>query len=30
MGAAWRDDRITKNGEDWNGAAHWDCNGEKG
>lgn len=30
MGAAWRDDRITKNGEDWNGAAHWVCNSEKG
>jgi hypothetical protein len=30
MGAAWRDDRITKDGEDWNGAAHWVCNGEKG
>jgi len=25
MGAAWRDDRITKDGEDWNGAAHWVC-----
>ena len=30
MGAAWRDDRISKDGEDWNGAAHWVCNGEKG
>lgn len=30
MGAAWRDDRITKDGADWNGAAHWICNGEKG
>jgi len=30
MGAAWRDDRITKDGEDWNGAAHWVCNGERG
>jgi hypothetical protein len=30
MGAAWRDDRIVKDGEDWNGAAHWTCNGEKG
>jgi hypothetical protein len=30
MGAAWRDDRITKGGEDWNGAAHWVCNSEKG
>lgn len=30
MGAAWRDDRITKDGEEWNGAAHWICNGERG
>jgi hypothetical protein len=30
MGAAWRDDRITKDGQDWNGAAHWACNSEKG
>lgn len=30
IGAAWRDDRITKNGEDWNGAAHWVCNVKKG
>jgi len=30
MGAAWRDDRIVKDGEDWNGAAHWVCNGVKG
>lgn len=30
MGAAWRDDRIFKDGQDWNGAAHWTCNGEKG
>lgn len=30
MGAAWRDDRIFKDGEDWNGAAHWVCNGERG
>jgi hypothetical protein len=30
MGAAWRDDRITKDGADWNGAAHWVCNGVKG
>jgi hypothetical protein len=30
MGAAWRDDRITKGGEDWNGAAHWVCNSQKG
>ena len=30
MGAAWRDDRITKDGQDWNGAAHWVCNGARG
>lgn len=30
MHAAFRDDRITKNGQDWNGAAHWVCNGERG
>lgn len=30
MGAAFRDDRITKDGQDWNGAAHWVCNGERG
>ena len=30
MGAAWRDDRILKDGADWNGAAHWTCNVEKG
>jgi hypothetical protein len=30
MHAAFRDDRITKDGEDWNGAAHWVCNGERG
>lgn len=30
MGAAWRDDRITKDGQEWNGAAHWVCNGERG
>ena len=30
MGAAWRDDRITKDGQDWNGAAHWMCNSERG
>lgn len=30
MGAAWRDDRIEKDGQPWNGAAHWVCNGEKG
>ena len=30
MGAAWRDDRIERDGVDWNGAAHWVCNGERG
>jgi hypothetical protein len=30
IGAAWRDDRIKKDGADWNGAAHWICNVEKG
>jgi hypothetical protein len=30
MGAAWRDDRIMKDGQEWNGAAHWVCNSEKG
>ena len=30
MGAAWRDDRIFKDGQEWNGAAHWICNGVKG
>lgn len=30
MGAAWRDDRIEKDGQPWNGAAHWVCNVEKG
>jgi len=30
MGAAFRDDRIEKDGKDWNGAAHWICNVEKG
>jgi hypothetical protein len=30
MGAAWRDDRIEKDGQEYNGAAHWVCNGEKG
>ena len=30
MGAAWRDDRITKDGQDWNGAAHWVCNSTRG
>ena len=30
MGAAWRDDRITKDNEDFNGAAHWICNGVRG
>lgn len=30
IGAAFRDDRIEKDGQEWNGAAHWICNGEKG
>ena len=30
MGSAWRDDRYERNGEPWNGAAHWVCNSEKG
>src|SRR5579863_2920519 len=30
MHAAFRDDRIKKDGPEWNGAAHWTCNGEKG
>jgi hypothetical protein len=30
MGAAWRDDRTEKDGKEWNGAACWVCNGEKG
>jgi hypothetical protein len=30
IGSAWRDDRILKDGVDWNGAAHWECNVEKG
>jgi hypothetical protein len=30
IGAAWRDDRIEKDGLPWNGAAHWICNVEKG
>ena len=30
MGAAWRDDRIFKDGIDYNGAAHWVCNGQRG
>jgi len=30
MGAAWRDDRIVKDGEDWNGVSHWVCNEVKG
>jgi hypothetical protein len=30
IGAAWRDDRIFKDGQEWNGAAHWVCNSEKG
>lgn len=30
MGSAWRDDRIEKDGQPWNGCAHWTCNSEKG
>jgi hypothetical protein len=30
MGAAWRDDRIFKDGQEWNGAAHWVCNSVRG
>lgn len=30
IGAAWRDDRISKDGQNWNGAAHWVCNGVRG
>jgi hypothetical protein len=30
MGAAFRDDRIEKDGKPYNGAAHWVCNSEKG
>jgi hypothetical protein len=30
MGAAFRDDRIMKDGKEWNGAAHWVCNSERG
>jgi hypothetical protein len=30
IGAAWRDDRITRDGEEWNSAACWVCNVEKG
>jgi hypothetical protein len=30
MGAAWRDDRIEKDGQPINGAAHWICNQERG
>ncbi len=30
MGSAWRDDRVSRDGHEWNGAAHWICNGEKG
>jgi hypothetical protein len=30
MGAAWRDDRIEKDGQEWNGCAHWTCNAERG
>jgi hypothetical protein len=30
MAAAFRDDRIERDGQPWNGAAHWICNSEKG
>ncbi len=30
MHAAFRDDRIEKDGLPWNGAAHWICNSQKG
>lgn len=30
MGGGHRDDRIEKDGNPYNGAAHWWCNGEKG
>ena len=30
MHAAFRDDRIEKDGQPYNGAAHWVCNSEKG
>jgi hypothetical protein len=30
LGAAFRDDRIRKNGKVWNGAAHWICNYQRG
>ena len=30
MAAAFRDDRIEKDGQEWNGAAHWVCNAERG
>jgi hypothetical protein len=30
MGAASRDDRIEKDGQEFNGAAHWVCNGVRG
>ena len=30
MGAAFRDDRITKDGQDFNDCAHWICNVERG
>ena len=30
MGSAWRDDRIERDRQPWNGCAHWVCNGQKG
>lgn len=30
FGAAFRDDRIEKDGQPFNGAAHWICNHERG
>ena len=30
MGSAWRDDRVVKHGQEYNGAAHWICNHERG
>jgi hypothetical protein len=30
MGGSTRDDRIEKDGQPYNGAAHWKCNNEKG
>src|SRR5215469_4623162 len=30
MGSAWRDDRILKDDQEYNSAAHWICNHERG